>query len=72
LQNSFPYLFPVFAFISFAIPVLHREDEEDKGKKALPLSHSLEAGFSIGGQLSNDNFVYETGKLVQYTSLCTS
>jgi hypothetical protein len=66
---SFP-IFLFFAFISFAIPVSAQEDEdeEDKGNKALPLSHSLEAGFSIGGQLSNDNFVYETVKLVQYTA----
>lgn len=44
------------------------EEEEDKEKKSLNLHHAIEAGFALGGQLSNDNFVYETARSFQYTA----
>lgn len=44
-----------------------KEEEEDKDK-AVNLHHTLEAGYAIGGQLSNDNFVYKAGLSAQYTA----
>lgn len=43
-----------------------KEDKDDK--KSLKLHHSVEAGLTIGGQVSNDNFIYKSGWLLQYTA----
>lgn len=61
----------IFCFLCLSLPSFAQdEDDEDEEKdsKSLNLHHTVEAGFSIGGQLSNDNFVYETGRLFQYTA----
>ncbi len=44
------------------------EEEEDTKKSTLNLHHTLEAGYAIGGQISNDNFIYKAGLSGQYTA----
>jgi hypothetical protein len=53
---------------AFAQDEDNEDEDKSKGRKSLNLHHTAEVGFSIGGQLSNDNFVYETGRLFQYTA----
>jgi hypothetical protein len=66
-----PHLLPVFLllFIAF-LPAQAQGDDEKEGKesKALHLHHTLELGYTIGGQVSNDNFIYKAGLLGQYTA----
>jgi hypothetical protein len=61
----------IYCFLFLCTPVFAQDEddeEEDKDKNSLNLHHTAEVGFSLGGQLSNDNFVYETGRLFQYTA----
>jgi hypothetical protein len=63
----------VSCFLYLSLPAFAQDDDDegedkDKGKKSFNLHHTAEVGFSLGGQLSNDNFVYETGRLFQYTA----
>lgn len=44
------------------------EEEEDSKSNSLNLHHTLEAGYTIGGQISNDNFIYKAGLSGQYTA----
>jgi hypothetical protein len=44
------------------------DEKEDKGSKYVNLHHTLELGYSLGGQISNDNFIYKAGLLGQYTA----
>jgi len=44
------------------------QDDEKEDKEAFKLHHVVEAGLTIGGQVSNDNFIYKSGWLLQYTA----
>lgn len=73
IRGEFYYIFLrsilFFWCICLFTPLYGQEEEdEDKSENSLKLHHTAELGFSIGGQVSNDNFVLETGKLFQYTA----
>ena len=55
-----------------ALPLLAQKknkDEDDEGEKSKPaVHHSLEGGLAIGGQLSNEVFVYKSGISLTYAA----
>jgi hypothetical protein len=57
--------------VCFLPAIAQEEDkgkENDKESKSVNLHHTLEVGYTIGGQVSNDNFIYKAGLLGQYTA----
>lgn len=64
----------IFLFVCMHLQSFAQDDEKEEDKETLKLHHSVEAGLMIGGQISNDNFIYKSGWLVQYTAdaqVCT-
>ncbi len=59
-------------FLFLATPAAYAQDDEkdeDDSKKRSPsLHHTLEVGYTFGGQLTNDNFIYKAGLSGQYTA----
>jgi hypothetical protein len=55
-------------FISFTDVSAQDDEKDDKAGKSVNLHHTFELGYSLGGQVSNDNFIYKAGMMGQYTA----
>ena len=61
----------VLLLLLSAFPLLAQQkdgDEDDEEKSKLKVHHSLEGGLVIGGQLSNEVFVYKSGISLAYAA----
>jgi hypothetical protein len=68
-QHFIKFCFLYLLLFSFSVAYAQDDDkEEDKGSKKANLHHTLEVGYLLGGQLSNDNFIYKAGLQAQYTA----
>jgi hypothetical protein len=54
--------------IPFTAAYAQDDEKDDKSSKSANLHHTLELGYSLGGQISNDNFIYKAGLHGQYTA----
>lgn len=62
--------FWLLMLVSFLPASAQDEDETDSDKesKSVNLHHTFELGYVVGGQISNDNFIYKAGLMGQYTA----
>ena len=68
LVTFFRLLFLISFFGFLPRSLWAQEESSDEPKSNSKLHHTLEAGLTLGGQLTNENFVYKSGVLFQYTA----
>ncbi len=68
LVTKLSLLLFVVCILYFPYTLSAQDESSDEGKSSLKIHHTLETGLTVGGQLTNENFVYKSGFLVQYTA----